>query len=140
MAFLVFFESLARGLYYASKIKMKFMGYMKHHGMAITSDNKELLLKVRNEAIHIFGNDNLLTDIVSSPLGGYSSFFVAPDGSYEGYEESDLGNRHRALLLTYINTLSTDEGDGNWYSDVRYCLFSYGSDSDKDDSAVLLSN
>ena len=62
------------------------MGYICHHAIVVTSSFEATLSDAWIKARQLFAN---VSPIVSSPLNGYRSFFVAPDGSKEGWDESD---------------------------------------------------
>ena len=90
------------------------MGYIKHHTIVITSWDDEKLLEAYQKAkkcfIESFGNnvmdrhqaEKLVSPIVPGLSNGQASFFIAPDGSKEGWETSDDGNRAREAFLDFL--------------------------------------
>lgn len=71
------------------------MGYIRHHAIMVTgSDYDDRLASVHKTAKEIFGE--LVSPIIESKINGYLSFFIAPDGSKEGWDISDEGNNNRA--------------------------------------------
>lgn len=75
------------------------MGYMRHHAIVVTCFKYETLHEARTTALALGCQ---VSDIVASRTNGFHSFFVAPDGSKEGWEESDDGNRRRDLFTAYL--------------------------------------
>lgn len=68
------------------------MGYIRHHAIIITAYKDSLLKKAHVEAERL----GLPTSpIVESHVNGYLSFFIAPDGSKEGWEDSNKGDLRR---------------------------------------------
>lgn len=102
------------------------MGYVKHHSIAITTFDKDLILSARSNAVQIFGESSV-TEIILSKINMYFTIFIAPDGSKEGWEESDKGDSDRNQMIKWIESMK-HEDDSN---SIDYCEFSYGSDLDK---------
>ncbi len=69
------------------------MGYINHHAIVATSWDEKYLAEAHKKALEIFGET--CTEIVISPVNRYATFFVAPDGSKEGWESSNEGNERR---------------------------------------------
>lgn len=88
------------------------MGYMRHHAIVVTSWKPELLAEAHAKAREIAGA--LVSPIVEGVTNGYASFLIAPDGSNEGWEDSDRGDAQRAAFLTWA--------DAQRYSDVSTAL------------------
>ena len=69
------------------------MGYIRHDAIIVTSFNEEGLTQARGVAI----KEGLkVTDITEGNINGYVSFLIVPDGSKEGWEESDRCDDARA--------------------------------------------
>lgn len=79
------------------------MGYMRHHAIIVTCWDRDRLEIVADQAIEIFGRFGI-SDIVESRINGYCSFLVPPDGSKEGWEDSDRGNTLRAEFVQWLRT------------------------------------
>ena len=75
------------------------MGYINHHAIVCTAWDKKSILSLHEKAKEIFGQQ--VSELIRSPINGYVSFFVAPDGSKEGWEESDIGNKRREDFLKW---------------------------------------
>lgn len=67
----------------------------------------------------------LISPIVPSLIGGYYTFFISPDGSKEGYDLSDDGDRIRAKVVELLESYKTDDGS----FPVSYVELFYGDDS-----------
>jgi hypothetical protein len=85
------------------------MGYIKHHTIIVTSLSKEYLAPaheaikaiVAEEFVEDISSDSsqMVSPIVDGVINSQCSFFVAPDGSKEGWETSDCGNRARDRIV-----------------------------------------
>jgi len=59
------------------------MGFISHHAIIVTSNGYDEADRKLQEA-HDYANKyfgSLTTQIIQSPLNGYKTFFIAPDGS-----------------------------------------------------------
>ncbi|MGG3872975.1 hypothetical protein [Brevibacillus laterosporus] len=67
------------------------MGTIKHNAIVVTDADYAMdkLELVHKKAQELFSS--LVSPIIKSNSNGYQSFFVAPDGSKEGWEESMRG-------------------------------------------------
>ncbi len=108
------------------------MGYIKHHAIVVTSCDKVLIHKAHNKGEKIFANS--LTEIIRSEIGGYYSFFIPPDGSKEGWDESDLGDKKRETFLNWLDKQAYEDGSNS----ISYAEFFYGDDNG--DSEVISHN
>lgn len=98
------------------------MGPMRHHAMIVTTHRREYSLDAYKTALEIFGDDEeldqgdrftptssgeflpLVSPIADSVTNGYSSFAIFPDGSKEGWEESNRGDKRRATLQDWLRS------------------------------------
>lgn len=76
------------------------MGYIKHHGIAVTSCIDELIKEAHAKAKSVF--KELTSEILNSETNGYKSFFIAPDGSKEGWQTSNNSNDARNAFLDWF--------------------------------------
>lgn len=76
------------------------MGYIKHHGIVVSASNQKYIKNPHEKALEIFGET--VTEIIESGINGYVSFFIAPDGSKEGWEESDRGDLNRDQFKNWV--------------------------------------
>lgn len=97
------------------------MGYMRHDAIVVTSWKRaaieEAAEKARALGLEVLGPSAEVTN-------GISTLLVCPDGSKEGWDESDAFDAKRAAYLGYLN--------GVRYEDNSSCLswvaLAYGSD------------
>lgn len=127
------------------------MGYMCHDTIVVTSWDKEKLAAAHAKACELFacatihpsfgreGEDvrtpTLVSPIISGVINQYASFFVAPDGSKEGWDASDNGDTAREEFVKYLR--SKAEVDGS--SSLDYVEVQFG-DEDLDTLILNSSN
>jgi hypothetical protein len=99
------------------------MGYIRHHAIAVTSWNDDLLKMAHKKAREIF--KDRASEIIKSDTNGYESFFIAPDGSKEGWTDSHIGDAQRGRFIEWIK--EQDFSDGS--SSLSFCEFFYGDDN-----------
>lgn len=75
------------------------MGYIGHHVMIVVGWEDK-----RIEPAHAKAKELGMTvsDVIESPVNGYMSFYVAPDGSKEGWADSEEGDQQRAAFVTWL--------------------------------------
>ena len=95
---------------------------MRHHTIVVCSWNEQLLSSIHFEAVTIFNEQ--ASNIVKSKMNGYYSFFVAPDGSKEGWEDSDEGNKKRDEFIKYLKTHKYEDGS----SSISWVEIQFGDD------------
>ena len=88
------------------------MGYIKHHTIVVTHWDDKKVLETREKAVEIFkenfsndlhcDGDLLVSPVIYGLTNGYCSFFIAPDGSKEGWGTSDSGNNARKEFLDWL--------------------------------------
>lgn len=94
---------------------------MRHHAFVVTSYDTQKLVVVWDFA------KSLKLDVsgfVSSALNGYVSFFVAPDGSKEGWEASRAGDLKRDLFVEFLDEQRFEDGS----TAIRWAELRYGDD------------
>ena len=88
------------------------MGYMRHHMIVVTSCDDLQIQEAHAKALEIFSWANMglvnqgivgVTPIFTSPVNHYYTFFVPPDGSKEGWSDSEDGDTGRALFIEWLN-------------------------------------
>lgn len=112
------------------------MGYMRHHAIIVTSFKDDYTEQLRDIAVAIFGKS--VTNIVESQINGDTSFMVGPDGSKEGWQESEDGDKRRDRFITelraayklgvYCRWVEVQYGDDNQITEALR-----SSDGDEDD-------
>lgn len=95
------------------------MGYIKHHAIIITSWDDKALAKIKKK-FPIVGK------VIKSHINGYCSLFVPPDGSKEGWPDSDNGDIIRREIKNYIKSLAYEDGSNS----VQYVEVSYDEESE----------
>ena len=65
------------------------MGYHIHHAIVVTSWQTKGINEAHRLALRHFGVSSIVSPLRGGLTNGYESFFVAPDGSKEGWPESD---------------------------------------------------
>ena len=98
------------------------MGYMRHHAIIVTSWDEELLKKAHDKAVTIF---NQVAPITPTDINGYVSFMVAPDGSKEGWAESEMGDDKRNELTEWIESQRYSDGSMS----IDYVEIQFGDDN-----------
>lgn len=96
------------------------MGYMRHHAIVVTSWNQEAFMAARAEAKRIFSSAQV-TNPAQTEVNAYWSFMVGPDGSKEGWADSDVGDTRRDKFIEYLVTTRYEDGSGllDWV-EVQY--------------------
>jgi hypothetical protein len=89
------------------------VGYMRHHAIVVTSYGPNYINEARKEAITL---GMTVTEIVESPINAYWSFMVCPDGSKEGWSDSDDGDFQRSAFVGYLRaqTFGDDSTPLDW--------------------------
>lgn len=98
------------------------MGYIRHHAIAVTSYDYDLIKECHKKAIQIFANRT--SQLIDSDVNDYKSFFIAPDGSKEGWEQSYTGDIQRNDFIEWINEQAYEDGSNA----INFCEFFYGDD------------
>lgn len=89
------------------------MGYMRHHAVLVSGSYDDHLERAHEEAIAIFGFHDLaglVSPVIAGASNGERSFFVAPDGSKEGWGTSDAGDEARRNFCAYLARQAYDDG------------------------------
>ncbi len=107
------------------------MKNIKHHAIIVTCNDKESLELVRSEVLRLYKSNmeaknghQLVSPIIDSLINRFSSFFIAPDGSKEGYDASDDGDKVRKKIVEFLRSL--DEPDGT--NSIKFVEVFFGSD------------
>jgi hypothetical protein len=95
------------------------MGVMQHHAIVVTSWDIEKLKIVLAKAVEIGCHT---TPIVEGRINTVGTFVVTPDGSKEGWSDSDDGDAERAALIEFIGTLAYEDRSNA----IEFVEISYG--------------
>jgi len=87
------------------------MGYERDHTIVVSSRYGDSIDQAHVCAIKLFG-ENRVSDILGPFTDGSRSFFVAPDGSKEWWDESNHNDELRNKLKEYMRTHRYDDGSG----------------------------
>lgn len=95
------------------------MGDERAHAIIVSSWNIEKLDIAHKKATGIFGQQ--CSGIVSGTINGVNAFFIGPDGSKEGWPESDEGDRRRAEFVAWlIQQEYSDSSNALTWAEVQY--------------------
>lgn len=76
------------------------MGTIRHNVIVCTFWDIDRAKICHQKAQEIFGS--YLSEITKPATNGYCAFLVPPDGSKEGWQESDDGDKRRAEFTTWL--------------------------------------
>jgi len=98
------------------------MSYIVHNNIVVTCNDyaADKFSKVHKAAIESFGS--LVSPIIKTELNGYLSFFIATDGSKEGWPEAALAEKKRIAFCDYIDTFAYEDGS----TPIDYVDIAYG--------------
>jgi len=110
------------------------MGYIKHNAIICTAWNKESVIEAKDKAKEIFssnqeGSSCLVSEIVEYIVNEGYSFFIAPDGSKEGWDDSNNCDTSRKEFTEWLDN-SDNYCD---YIEVRF-------GGDDDDNKIVSTN
>lgn len=104
------------------------MGYMRHNAITVTSWKNETIAEAaavaRRIGLQVLGPSDEV-------INGYRSLLVCPDGSKEGWVESDAGDDKRKHFKDWLN--EQRYGDGS--TSLCWAEIAYGGD---DQSAEII--
>ena len=100
------------------------MGYIKHHAIVVTTWDTDLVPKLL-ESAHKMD----LEVLCSQPtyVNGYTTIVLCPDGSKEGWDESDRGDAARFAFKAWLHTFDYEDGG----SPLEWVEVAYGSDDNR---------
>lgn len=112
------------------------MGYMRHHAIVVTTYKSELAAEAHKQATALFQSEpgvrafngispaDMITPVLESPVNGYCSFAILPDGSKEGWADSDVGDTARAEFVKWLESQRYVDGS----SPLAWVEVQYGDD------------
>jgi hypothetical protein len=96
------------------------MGYERHHAIVVTTFVDNALLEAHVMARKTFDPSQVSTS-VRSVTNGMTSFFVGPDGSKEGWHESEKGDDRRAAFIRWLDSKRYEDGSSVYdWAEVQY--------------------
>lgn len=88
------------------------MGWILHQAIVVTTYDEQGIKQAHTEAVRIF--DGCVTTVVRSPINNYWSFLVPPDGSNEGWDESDKGDGRREEFHQWLLAQAYEDGSNSF--------------------------
>lgn len=101
------------------------MGWHQHHAIIVTGWDESRMTYAHAYAANIIGMDT--TPLTRSSTNGFLTFVVVPDGSKEGWEESDRGNERRARFIEWLKSQAYYDGSCHF----KWVAIVYGDESDR---------
>ena len=91
------------------------MGYHRHHAIVVTAWADRYIEPAHRAALDIFSDTPAkVTPITPAGVNGYRSFLVAPDGSKEGWDDSDLGDAARKAFIEWLQKAAQGDIYTSW--------------------------
>ena len=94
------------------------MGWHRHHAIVVTSFNQDSIEWAWDQAHEIFQEGRIapITDITEAGVNDYRSFLIAPDGSKEGWNDSETADIARNVFITWLESKRFEDGSSllNW--------------------------
>ena len=81
------------------------MGYIVNHTIIVEGFEEKHMLEARGIACSIFAKHDLhglVSGIYPHAINGTMSFMIAPDGSKEGWDVSDQGDKARDEFIAWL--------------------------------------
>lgn len=85
------------------------MGYMCHHAIIVTSWEPERIERAREVALDTFPH-SMVSSLSGKMMNYVHSFAIFPDGSKEGWEESNLGDSRRVTFIEWLDGQRHEDG------------------------------
>jgi hypothetical protein len=103
-------------------VKKIIMGYIKHNSIIFHSWRTEHINEARKKAVEIYEeykkeSSKLVSEIIPTITNSGASFFIAPDGSKEGWDTSKCIDKAREELLDWLKNHKDNYTD---YIEVRF--------------------
>jgi hypothetical protein len=74
------------------------MGWIRHHGIVVTGSG-DRIAAAHAKALAIFPT---VSPLLAGRMNAYESFFVPPDGSKEGWKDSQDGDVERETFIEWL--------------------------------------
>ena len=84
------------------------MECMRHNVIVVTSCDEKSIIDAYFVAMDIFREVSSLT---LPALNGCRSFFVPPDGSKEGQDDTNIGSNDRAQFISWLQSTRDQKGN-----------------------------
>ncbi len=93
------------------------MGVMNHNAIIATTGSRgdaDEFLKWFSELDKNLFDFSLVVRIPPTPTNAYHTFFFAPDGSKEGWPDSNFGDNFRDMVIEYLESKKYEDGSSCW--------------------------
>ncbi len=90
------------------------MGVVNHNAIVVTTWSDDRANELQSWISQQSERDQELIVRVGSWVNGQHSFFVAPDGSKEGWEDSDEGDALRDRIVERLAVDGYEDGSSPW--------------------------
>ena len=100
------------------------MGYMRHHAIIVTSYDEASITEAHK---HATACGMCVSPVSDSVVNDYQSFAVFPDGSKEGWSDSDHGDTAREIFIKWMDSQRFSDGSGP----LSWAEVQYGDDNRK---------
>lgn len=92
---------------------LKTMGVIHHHTVIATVNIQENIDKVKAWIYGLPPGKRKRFCDAPAPVNGYHTFILVPDGSKEGWPESDAGDQFRAEFISFLDSFAYEDGSSN---------------------------
>lgn len=94
------------------------MGYQRHHAIVVTSYDEVRIKAAHAEAQRL---GCMVTPIIGVAVNFYHSFMIGPDGSKQGWDESDAGDARRDAFAEWLDAQAFGDGSSPYdWAEVQY--------------------
>lgn len=100
------------------------MGHIQHNAIIATTWSDDRADEFAKWITSLSGKHQRLFVRASSVINDYHTFVLTPDGSKEGWDESDEGDTLRELVKSQLRSYNYEDGSSPW----TWCEVSYGED------------
>ena len=97
------------------------MGHIVHHAIVVTSWKEDLLVEL---ATYAAGLGAVVIGPSTEAVNGYRTLTVCPDGSKEGWKDSDDGDARRESIKAWLTENRYEDGS----SPLEWVEIMYGDD------------
>lgn len=97
------------------------MGIIAHHAIVVTGSYDNWPQKAHDKAVSIFPAEQV-SELSPEVTNGYRSFAVFPDGSKEGWGQSEDGDANRNAFITWLYEQEYDDHS----SPLKWVEINYG--------------
>ncbi len=95
------------------------------HDQKLAEDLRKKIAELYKKNMEAKNGFQLISPVVQSLINNYFTFFIAPDGSKEGYDLSEDGDRVRQKVVELLESYQTTDGT----FPVSYAELFYGDDT-----------